>query len=208
MIYYWGQYPPLKEKVLFSKPDHKAWLFDSLIVISGLHFMLPTINTITKRKCAEMFAALDAVLLPTSTEEVKSEIKESFSSSPLKSPAKSLTSPRKFASNSTLNSPQKQTKNQSTEVTVSLSDKHLAARLSTFSELKWFGKPNELSPVVCSRFGWENVSSDTLGCSLCNTRLIIRIENLGGENDFDSASFRKNLFLFLIIYMFFSCIFM
>ncbi|RUS79489.1 hypothetical protein EGW08_012757 [Elysia chlorotica] len=44
-------------------------------------------------------------------------------------------------------------------------------RLDTFSALTWFGKPAELSPLICARYGWENIEADMLQCTGCKTFL-------------------------------------
>ncbi|CAG5117920.1 unnamed protein product [Candidula unifasciata] len=53
-------------------------------------------------------------------------------------------------------------------------------RLDTFSisffsfinqSATWFGKPAELSPIICARYGWENVDSDMLQCVGCKAFL-------------------------------------
>lgn len=37
--------------------------------------------------------------------------------------------------------------------------------------ITWFAKPPELSPLVCSRYGWENTEYDMLHCTACNANL-------------------------------------
>ncbi|KAJ0057377.1 hypothetical protein NL108_005289, partial [Boleophthalmus pectinirostris] len=37
--------------------------------------------------------------------------------------------------------------------------------------LKWAGKPRSLSPLMCARYGWINVSCDMLKCSSCQAFL-------------------------------------
>lgn len=39
----------------------------------------------------------------------------------------------------------------------------------------WFGKPHELSPIQCARFGWTNADTDTLVCSYCGEILCGRL---------------------------------
>eukprot|EP00934_Nitzschia_sp_Nitz4_P006374 Nitzschia sp. Nitz4//scaffold75_size92586//30926//31823//NITZ4_004848-RA/size92586-exonerate_est2genome-gene-0.56-mRNA-1//1//CDS//3329557684//6364//frame0 len=46
-------------------------------------------------------------------------------------------------------------------------------RLSTYSITTYFAKPPCLSPLICSRFGWRNVSRDMLQCDLCSSALAI-----------------------------------
>ncbi|XP_045165270.2 zinc finger C3HC-type protein 1-like [Mercenaria mercenaria] len=48
-------------------------------------------------------------------------------------------------------------------------------RVYTFSPLTWFAKPLELSPLVCARYGWENVNSDMLQCVNCKAFLCGRL---------------------------------
>ncbi|XP_037369042.1 zinc finger C3HC-type protein 1 isoform X1 [Talpa occidentalis] len=45
------------------------------------------------------------------------------------------------------------------------------SRVETFSSLKWAGKPLELSPLVCARYGWVTVECDMLKCSSCQAFL-------------------------------------
>ncbi|NWR79431.1 NIPA protein, partial [Centropus unirufus] len=42
--------------------------------------------------------------------------------------------------------------------------------------LKWAGKPHELSPLVCARYGWTNVESDMLKCSSCQAFLCVSLQ--------------------------------
>lgn len=44
-------------------------------------------------------------------------------------------------------------------------------RLGTYSLATWFAKPPELSPLICSQYGWKNISLDTLECSTCLRKL-------------------------------------
>ncbi|ESO88777.1 hypothetical protein LOTGIDRAFT_234377 [Lottia gigantea] len=44
-------------------------------------------------------------------------------------------------------------------------------RVQTFSPLSWFGKPRELSPLICARYGWENTKTDMLQCVSCRAVL-------------------------------------
>jgi hypothetical protein len=39
----------------------------------------------------------------------------------------------------------------------------------------WFAKPAEVGPVPCARRGWRNVEADTLECSFCKSRVILRV---------------------------------
>lgn len=40
-------------------------------------------------------------------------------------------------------------------------------RLQSYSSGTWFAKPEIISPMVCARHGWLNVSMDTLRCVSC-----------------------------------------
>ncbi|KAK3743919.1 hypothetical protein RRG08_054805 [Elysia crispata] len=51
------------------------------------------------------------------------------------------------------------------------SHKSFLERLDTFSAMTWFGKPAELSPLICARYGWENIETDMLQCAGCKTIL-------------------------------------
>jgi len=46
-------------------------------------------------------------------------------------------------------------------------------RLATYTSLNWFNKPKELWPTACARYGWINVSYDTLRCENCLAKLVI-----------------------------------
>ncbi|GFR90674.1 nuclear-interacting partner of ALK-like [Elysia marginata] len=35
----------------------------------------------------------------------------------------------------------------------------------------WFGKPAEVSPLICAQYGWENVDTDMLQCASCKAFL-------------------------------------
>uniref|UniRef100_A0A8D0G5H7 Zinc finger C3HC-type containing 1 n=1 Tax=Sphenodon punctatus TaxID=8508 RepID=A0A8D0G5H7_SPHPU len=42
--------------------------------------------------------------------------------------------------------------------------------------LKWAGKPHELSPLVCAKYGWTNIESDMLKCSSCQAFLCASLQ--------------------------------
>ncbi|NXK47734.1 NIPA protein, partial [Chauna torquata] len=42
--------------------------------------------------------------------------------------------------------------------------------------LKWAGKPHELSPLVCAKYGWTNVECDMLKCSSCQAFLCVNLQ--------------------------------
>ncbi|XP_050413356.1 zinc finger C3HC-type protein 1 [Patella vulgata] len=44
-------------------------------------------------------------------------------------------------------------------------------RVETYSPMTWFGKPKELSPLICARYGWENSVNDMLQCVSCRAVL-------------------------------------
>ncbi|XP_062490616.1 zinc finger C3HC-type protein 1 isoform X2 [Pezoporus occidentalis] len=50
------------------------------------------------------------------------------------------------------------------------------SRVETFTPLKWAGKPHELSPLVCARYGWVNVECDMLKCSSCQAFLCMSLQ--------------------------------
>ncbi|XP_062990693.1 zinc finger C3HC-type protein 1 [Elgaria multicarinata webbii] len=45
------------------------------------------------------------------------------------------------------------------------------SRVETFTSLKWAGKPHELSPLICAKYGWSNVECDMLKCASCQAYL-------------------------------------
>ncbi|XP_060040850.1 zinc finger C3HC-type protein 1 isoform X2 [Erinaceus europaeus] len=49
-------------------------------------------------------------------------------------------------------------------------------RVETFSSLKWAGKPLELSPLVCAKYGWVTVECDMLKCSSCQAFLCATLQ--------------------------------
>ncbi|XP_009078544.1 PREDICTED: nuclear-interacting partner of ALK, partial [Acanthisitta chloris] len=50
------------------------------------------------------------------------------------------------------------------------------SRVETFTPLKWAGKPHELSPLVCAKYGWINVECDMLKCSSCQAFLCVNLQ--------------------------------
>lgn len=68
-------------------------------------------------------------------------------------------------------------------------------RFETFSSLTWFGKPAELNPLICARFGWENVEVDMLQCVSCKVflcgKLPLKAESKVYEESL--AKLKKNL---------------
>ncbi|XP_009866228.1 PREDICTED: nuclear-interacting partner of ALK, partial [Apaloderma vittatum] len=50
------------------------------------------------------------------------------------------------------------------------------SRVETFTPLKWAGKPHELSPLVCAKYGWINVECDMLKCSSCQAFLCMSLQ--------------------------------
>ncbi|KAM5255221.1 zinc finger C3HC-type protein 1 isoform 3-T3 [Ctenodactylus gundi] len=50
------------------------------------------------------------------------------------------------------------------------------SRVETFSSLKWAGKPLELSPLVCAKYGWVTVECDMLKCSSCQAFLCASLQ--------------------------------
>ncbi|KFP87352.1 Nuclear-interacting partner of ALK, partial [Apaloderma vittatum] len=46
----------------------------------------------------------------------------------------------------------------------------------SFNPLKWAGKPHELSPLVCAKYGWINVECDMLKCSSCQAFLCMSLQ--------------------------------
>ncbi|XP_015264232.1 PREDICTED: nuclear-interacting partner of ALK isoform X2 [Gekko japonicus] len=49
-------------------------------------------------------------------------------------------------------------------------------RVETFTSLKWPGKPHELSPLICARYGWTNVECDMLKCASCQAYLCASLQ--------------------------------
>ncbi|CAH2275455.1 nuclear-interacting partner of ALK [Pelobates cultripes] len=45
------------------------------------------------------------------------------------------------------------------------------SRVESFTSVKWAGKPPELSPLLCAKYGWLNVECDMLKCSSCSAYL-------------------------------------
>nr|KAF6470583.1 zinc finger C3HC-type containing 1 [Molossus molossus] len=45
-----------------------------------------------------------------------------------------------------------------------------------FPSLKWAGKPPELSPLVCAKYGWVTVECDMLKCSSCQAFLCASLQ--------------------------------
>ncbi|XP_019365215.1 PREDICTED: nuclear-interacting partner of ALK [Gavialis gangeticus] len=50
------------------------------------------------------------------------------------------------------------------------------SRVETFTPLKWAGKPHELSPLICAKYGWTNVECDMLKCSSCQAFLCASLQ--------------------------------
>ncbi|MEE6526051.1 hypothetical protein FKM82_026452, partial [Ascaphus truei] len=50
------------------------------------------------------------------------------------------------------------------------------SRVESFSSLKWAGKPAELSPLICAKYGWSNTECDMLKCSSCNAFLCASLQ--------------------------------
>uniref|UniRef100_A0A2K5CIF4 Zinc finger C3HC-type containing 1 n=1 Tax=Aotus nancymaae TaxID=37293 RepID=A0A2K5CIF4_AOTNA len=50
------------------------------------------------------------------------------------------------------------------------------SRVETFSSLKWAGKPSELSPLVCAKYGWVTVECDMLKCTSCQAFLCASLQ--------------------------------
>uniref|UniRef100_A0A8C4W011 Zinc finger C3HC-type containing 1 n=1 Tax=Gopherus evgoodei TaxID=1825980 RepID=A0A8C4W011_9SAUR len=50
------------------------------------------------------------------------------------------------------------------------------SRVETFTSLKWAGKPHELSPLICAKYGWTNIESDMLKCSSCQAFLCASLQ--------------------------------
>jgi hypothetical protein len=48
----------------------------------------------------------------------------------------------------------------------------LLRRVASFRTGRWFAPPRELSPLECARHGWELVATQTLGCPLCEARVV------------------------------------
>ncbi|XP_077196514.1 zinc finger C3HC-type protein 1 isoform X2 [Paroedura picta] len=50
------------------------------------------------------------------------------------------------------------------------------SRVETFTSLKWAGKPHELSPLICARYGWTNIECDMLKCASCQAYLCASLQ--------------------------------
>ncbi|NP_001083590.1 NIPA-like protein [Xenopus laevis] len=50
------------------------------------------------------------------------------------------------------------------------------SRVESFSSLKWAGKPPELCPLICAKYGWCNIECDMLKCSSCNAYLCASLQ--------------------------------
>ncbi|XP_070193249.1 zinc finger C3HC-type protein 1-like isoform X2 [Littorina saxatilis] len=68
-------------------------------------------------------------------------------------------------------------------------------RVETFSPITWFAKPKELSPLVCSRYGWENTEYDMLHCTACGANLCGSLGSKANAKAYKEASeeLRKKL---------------
>ncbi|XP_053114471.1 zinc finger C3HC-type protein 1 [Hemicordylus capensis] len=50
------------------------------------------------------------------------------------------------------------------------------SRVETFTSLKWAGKPHELSPLICAKYGWTNIECDMLKCASCQAYLCASLQ--------------------------------
>ncbi|XP_053262981.1 zinc finger C3HC-type protein 1 [Podarcis raffonei] len=50
------------------------------------------------------------------------------------------------------------------------------SRVKTFTSLKWAGKPHELSPLICAKYGWTNIECDMLKCASCQAYLCASLQ--------------------------------
>ncbi|XP_015208064.1 zinc finger C3HC-type protein 1 [Lepisosteus oculatus] len=50
------------------------------------------------------------------------------------------------------------------------------SRVETYTSLKWAGKPHDLSPLRCARYGWTNVECDMLKCPSCQAFLCASLQ--------------------------------
>ncbi|XP_029142860.1 nuclear-interacting partner of ALK [Protobothrops mucrosquamatus] len=64
------------------------------------------------------------------------------------------------------------------------------SRVETFTSLKWAGKPHELSPLICAKYGWTNVECDMLKCSSCQAYLCASL-----QLSFDFSKYRFSVLL-------------
>lgn len=64
------------------------------------------------------------------------------------------------------------------------------SRVETFSSLKWAGKPAELSPLVCAKYGWVTVECDMLKCSSCQAFLCASLQP---AFDFDRCKYKVQI---------------
>jgi len=58
-------------------------------------------------------------------------------------------------------------------------------RLVTFQASTYYAKPPCLSPLFCSRFGWENADTDMLVCTSCSAALAITLNSKLSANTYD-----------------------
>ncbi|GFO15447.1 nuclear-interacting partner of alk-like [Plakobranchus ocellatus] len=84
---------------------------------------------------------------------------------------------------------------KSSKSAVLRSHKSFLKRLETFSASTWFSKPAELSPLICARYGWENVDFDMLQCVGCKTFLCGRLPMSGDSEDYNQCAekLKKNI---------------
>ncbi|XP_039616929.1 nuclear-interacting partner of ALK [Polypterus senegalus] len=50
------------------------------------------------------------------------------------------------------------------------------SRVESYTSLKWAGKPAELSPLQCARYGWINIDFEMLKCSSCQAFLCATLQ--------------------------------
>jgi len=58
-------------------------------------------------------------------------------------------------------------------------------RLVTFQATTYYAKPPCLSPLFCSRFGWQNADTDMLVCTSCSSALAITLNSKLSANTYD-----------------------
>jgi len=57
-----------------------------------------------------------------------------------------------------------------------------AARLESFSPMKWHSKPPTLSPPFCALYGWSMFDCDVLKCELCGELLLAQLPDRNSDN--------------------------
>ncbi|XP_068132070.1 zinc finger C3HC-type protein 1 isoform X2 [Hyperolius riggenbachi] len=62
------------------------------------------------------------------------------------------------------------------ETIATTSKEAFLSRVESYTSLKWAGKPLDMSPLVCARYGWSNIECDMLKCCSCNAYLCASLQ--------------------------------